>query len=1064
MNTCQKLGNKYLETLTRGIYMRLNKSQRIIVVVFVTFFIILVFGFNFGMLNQATYVDQGKIFLTNDILKHKNWISLKGEWEFYWKTFDPINEGKTPIMMRVPSVWNDTLIDGKPIGGDGYATYRLNVTVERIGEPLAIRVETFSSAYKCYVDGKLVAENGQISEQIKGAVPKYKPTVIRFTPDKETFDIVFKVSNYTYARGGFWYEVYLGESHKIDALNEAILFKDSMVIGTLLIMSFYFLNNFILMKKASNGLYFFCMCLLLILRTSLYGDYLLLKAFPEISFKSFIFLTYFTIIWFPITLVQLLKSFFDITSSRNIFSITIFYGLVATLITIVLPLKIYTSFVYFFEIIAFIIVLYAIGRVFYAYVINDFDTLVPLIGAMLILTTGLHDVLFQANVITNTLGEWTSISLVIFMYMLTYVLNKRFAEVYNNALSYSDKLKNSLNEQYALTDELYKLDKIKDQFLTNTSHELRTPLNGIINISDALLRGQGGQLTENQAYSIEVVKSSADRLYRLINDILDAALIRENKMTFNHKVFDVFMVLKDCLFTLELTRKNDKVKLINEIEPKVYFLNTDEERLKQIIFNLVGNAIKFTLNGEIKINAVIENDRFNIKVSDTGIGISSEDIDQIYDVFTQLDNTSSRHHEGSGLGLYITKEVAKFMGAEIYVESTLGVGSTFTVSFPINLLSSDDPSIVEAYINKYNYAYLTEINHELHDAPLKRKLDKFNGLVLVVDDDFANRMAIKQHLELIGIETIEASNGYEALALIEEGSKFDVVLLDVMMPGLSGFEVLIKIRESFSQIELPVIMLTARINSSDIEQSMLLGANDYITKPYNVNELYARVNNIQNYTIAYKNYLNMELSFLQAQIKPHFIFNALSTISSLSIKSPEIAKEMILDMADYLRLCFDFENHTGLSNLSREMDLVKAYIAIERIRFGNLLDIKVEVAEDIDCTLPILCIQPLIENAINHGVLKSENGGEVKLNIDWVDSFIRISVSDTGNGIPDEVIKTVLNLKTTKGHVGLNNIHSRLIKLYGSGLNFTHSESYKTIIYFDVPYISQEVINESLSR
>ncbi|GAB6106746.1 ATP-binding protein [Fusibacter bizertensis] len=1044
--------------------MHLNKGQRIIAVIICFVLVIFLLGLNIGKFNQDTYIDSGKIFLTDDVLHQREWISLKGEWEFYWRTFDPVLDGKSPVLVNVPSVWNGTVIDGSAIGGDGYATYRLNVTIEHIGEPLAMRVENFSSAYKCFVDGKLVAENGVISKDEKGEVAEYKPKIIRFTPDKETFDIVFQVSNYTYARGGFWYDVCLGEEEHIEKLNGAILFKDAMIIGTLLIMSIYFLSDLFLMKKASNGLYFFIMCLLLILRTSLYGDYLLVKVFPELPFKAIIFLTYLTIIWFPITMVQMLRNLFELTNNKQVFAITMVYGIVSTIITIVLPIKTYTGLIYLFELISFILVFYAISKVFYGYVTNTFDSLVPLLGAMLIFAAGFHDVLYQANVITNTLGEWTSVSLVFFMYMLTYVFNKRYSEVYSSAIEYSEKLKVSLNEQYALTDELYKLDKIKDQFLTNTSHELRTPLNGIINISDALLRGQGGQLSESQSYSIEVMKTSANRLYRLINDILDASLIRENKITFNNKVFDVHMVLKDCLFSLGLTKKNDNVVLINEVQPKQFYLKTDEERLKQIIFNIVGNALKFTIQGEVRVYARIEKKCFCLKVKDTGIGISHQDIDKIYDVFTQIDNASNRFQEGAGLGLYIAREVAKFMGAEIEVKSIMGLGSTFSINFPLSMVSDEEHAIMEGLVTTNSNVNSSHPINGVYDVYEAQNRDKFSGLALVVDDDFANRVAIKQHLELIGIETIEASNGYEALASIEEGSKFDLVLLDVMMPGLSGFEVLKSIREKYSQIELPVIMLTARINPNDIEYSMSLGANDYISKPYDVNELFARVNNIQNYASAYKKYLDMELSFLQAQIKPHFIFNALSTISSLSIKEPKLAKEMILDMADYLRLSFDFDNHAGLSNLGRELDLVKAYTAIEKIRFGNRLNIVMEIAEDIDCTLPILCIQPLVENAIMHGVLKSENEGEVRLYIGWVENYIRISVSDTGIGISQEVIDSVLSQKTTVGHVGLNNIHIRLKKLYGSGLNFTQSDAYHTIIYFDVPYISKEVMNESLAR
>jgi len=1041
----------------------INNRKRIFVIIVLIITSSMIYVSSVLLSQSPSLVENGKLDLSRIEMDDDTFLSLSGEWSFYWNQFINASEIQdySGMLVQIPGVWNDLKVGDTNIGGDGYATYSLRVSGAKVGEEYGLRIENLSTAYKCYIEGVEVASNGIVGSSEASSEPNYFPESIRFVPTRASFDIVIHVSNYTYARGGFWYDAYLGTREAIEKLDEIILFKDAIVIGSLMMMAVYFASHFILIRRAWYGIYFVIMSLLLIIRTSLYGDYLFVKVFPEVSFGVVVFLTYLIIIWFPVTLVFMIQSFTGHSISKRMSWLLVAYGFFMTIIILLTPIKFYTQLVYFLEVFSFGAVVYAILRTLKPYVTGENDSFVPILGAWLILLAGLHDVFYQANIISNSFGEWSSTSLVIFMYMLTYMMNKRYANAFSESLSYSQKLKQALEEQKNMTQELVRLDGLKDQFLMNTSHELRTPLNGIINIIDSLIRGHGGGLSQNQLDSLMVVKSSGERLYYLINDILDTALIKENKLKLNIKPFDVHLVIDDCYSLLNMNAQNKGLKLINLTKTQQYFLISDEERFKQILFNLVGNAIKYTDHGEVILDATVETDCFKVSITDTGIGISKSDLKDIYQIFHRIEMASALSSEGTGLGLYITKQLASYLGAELNVESIVGKGTTFSVAFKLDQLLITDQNAFTSGCLEFETHY--------NESLIIDKTDETNGIyksvirALIVDDHEANRKALMNHLNLMGISCDEATNGSDALSKIDSFSEYSLVLLDIMMPGISGFEVLKRIRDTYDALELPVLMLTARIRPTDVTQSLELGANDYISKPYEVDELYARVRSILSFKEIHRNLLKMELSFLQAQIKPHFIFNALSVISSLSVRDPLKSKMLILDLADYLRLSFDFENHSGLSNLDRELDLVKAYASIQRVRFGELIQLDLEVEPDIDLTLPVLCIQPLVENAILHGCLKNESGGRVLLSVKWIDHYVRITISDDGPGISTEAINSLLSDELQMGHVGLQNIHHRLKKLYGSGLSFHRSDTFNTMISFDVPYVSKEIIHENIS-
>lgn len=394
--------------------------------------------------------------------------------------------------------------------------------------------------------------------------------------------------------------------------------------------------------------------------------------------------------------------------------------------------------------------------------------------------------------------------------------------------------KKELLQQQKLNEKLKHIDKLKDQFLANTSHELRTPLNGIIGLSESLREGVAGEPSENMKNDLEMIISSGKRLSGLINDILDFSKLREKDIVLKLKPIDLYTAVEVDLRIVYPSTIGKPVKLLNQIPKDIVAVNADESRLQQIMLNLVSNAIKFTKEGAITISAVQKEDMVFISVKDTGIGIPKDKLESIFDAFDQVDASIEREYGGTGLGLNIARQLVELHGGSIEAESEQGKGSVLTFSLPVSLEKAIKPSEGIAITRP------KIITGVVTDQKTEVILGVGNFCILVVDDDPVNRQVLVNYLKEDTFRVIQAEDGLDALKVLENNT-IDLVLLDVMMPGMSGFEVCQRIREKHLSSELPVIMVTAKDQVVDLVQGLNIGANDYLIKPVSRDEMLARI-------------------------------------------------------------------------------------------------------------------------------------------------------------------------------------------------------------------------------
>ena len=375
-------------------------------------------------------------------------------------------------------------------------------------------------------------------------------------------------------------------------------------------------------------------------------------------------------------------------------------------------------------------------------------------------------------------------------------------------------------------------DRLKTAFLENISHEIRTPMNAILGFA-SLLSFKDISGKEKEKYVVRINKN-CQMLLHLIDDILDMSTIQADQMVIVKNKFAVDQVLQEIF--REVTREHkelgiDSVELefIKNEDGKNYIVYSDPIRFKQVLKNLLGNATKYTDKGYIRFGYVplydsdydSEPSMLQFYVEDTGIGISPEKSDFIFEWFNKIEDNPTKLYRGAGLGLYISKELIHLMGGEIWFNSKPDEGSTFYFTLPY----FDTTEVKPSKVKKKDTVKAASFNHS----------DWRNKLVLIVEDEHSNIIYLKEILKLTGASVLDARSGEQAVKLVEENKSISVVLMDLMMPEMDGYNATRKIKKI--RPNLPVIAQTAYTNAREKEKSLEAGCDGYIAKPFDPSEL-----------------------------------------------------------------------------------------------------------------------------------------------------------------------------------------------------------------------------------
>ncbi len=385
-----------------------------------------------------------------------------------------------------------------------------------------------------------------------------------------------------------------------------------------------------------------------------------------------------------------------------------------------------------------------------------------------------------------------------------------------------------------MNQELTRATRLKDEFLANMSHELRTPLNAILGMTEGLKDQVFGALNERQLDALEIVSRSGSHLLELINDVLDLAKIEAGQVTLNRCCVSISGLAQSSITFVKQQATKKRIQLEVQVPDSLPLLYLDGRRMRQVLVNLLANAVKFTPErGHISL--VVSHtskplgeepetqctDILTIEVSDTGIGISPDNLVQLFEPFIQIDSALNRQYEGTGLGLALVKSIVELHGGQVTVNSELGVGSCFTLELPY--LVADGQSIDTALSPA--------------TAPSLRPQQGGDFLkILLAEDNDANIETVTTYLNAKGHKVLLAKTGQAAVDLVSS-EQLDVVLMDIQMPDMDGLEAMRRIRALPQLAELPIVALTALAMTGDRERCLRAGANEYLSKPVKLHKL-----------------------------------------------------------------------------------------------------------------------------------------------------------------------------------------------------------------------------------
>jgi len=799
----------------------------------------------------------GVLDLTEWDFENSGCARLNGEWEFYWnELLDPqdFRRVDAPVKTgfhKIPGAWNGYGIGNTKLSGNGYGTYRLLVRLKRSDLIYALRAVTMSTAYRLYVDDSVVLSNGRVGTSRETMRPQYLPEISNFRPQETTLQITLQISNFHHRRGGPWNIIELGLDEQIKRGHELRNNFEFFLFGGLLIMAVYHLSLYLFRRKNSSPLFFGIACMIIILRMAVTGEHFLVSLFPDISWELALKLEYITFYLIIPATMAFFEKLFPLEFSNKFLNISLLCGAAFSLFAIVTPASINSNTIPFYQAISVFFCLYLHFVVIRAIINRREGATVLIIGGIFFFITFVNDILISNEFYTSI--PMTPFGLFVLMSCQSIVLSKRFSNAFSTVEIQSDRLRINEAELKEKNLALENSNRIKDMFLANTSHELRTPLHGMIGLSESMIEGVTGKLPPETIENLSLIASCGHRLAGMVNDLLDMAKIQEEGITLNLRPVNLYSLSK-MVVKLSLPLIGGKpLEIINSIDPLLPAVYADEDRIRQVLHNLIGNAVKFTGKGSIELSSrIINRSEGNdgtanramalFTVSDTGIGIPDDYREKIFEAYQQIDGGDTRSYQGTGLGLAIAKQIVELHKGRIWVESWRNRGSAFSFTLPL----SAEP--VKQDRQDDLYAKTKGVHLQPDDSTrtfgqqndMVERAFENNPHILVVDDDAVNLKVVRNYFENRQCTIITALDGVSALEIIKENGHIDLVLLDIMMPVLSGYDVCRRIRLNRPPEDLPVIMLTAKNMMSDIDAAFEAGANDYLVKPIRMSELLAR--------------------------------------------------------------------------------------------------------------------------------------------------------------------------------------------------------------------------------
>ncbi|MFC4101041.1 sensor histidine kinase [Paenibacillus xanthanilyticus] len=662
---------------------------------------------------------EGVIDLRNWSFLDQGSLNLSGEWALFdHRLLGPVESAYQPesavAYAAVPQSWNSYPASFGLQSGQGYATYRLKVLLTPSDRLLAIRVPNIFSAYKLWVDGRMLASEGEVGRSRADSDARQQPRIITLDGDRSELQLTVQVSNFQHRKGGIWVDLRMGTNDAITKSQMRTTIQEMTILGSLVIIGLFHLGLYAFRRQERFTLYFGLLCLFVAARTSVTGNMYLIQMFPGINWEAAMKIEYISFAFSAATGILYIGGLFPREMHRRVGPVVIGIGMAIGVFVLATPAIVYSKTVGAIQLFVVLGSLYILLVLWRALFRKREGAGFILVGVAVFVATILNDILFYNEMLVRT--QLVPIGLFFFMLMQSFIISSRFSNALRGVEQASAELRElnmyleeriaerteelrSANESLACSNrELARSEASRRQLMTNISHDLRTPITLLQGYLEAMRDGVVNTEEQQNRY-VRMMLGKVMGLSRLIQDLFELTRLESGqlRMHYTEVTMESWMgslreqyemdvrtrgISFECRFE-EVAETDEEGKTVH---PDRITLRLDQQRMERVMANLIYNAVKYTApSGKITLSFSFRQtaNEAVVKVTDTGEGIEATHLPFIFDRFYKKDAARNSADGGSGLGLAIAKEIVEAHNGTIGAESEPGVGTTIWLSLPV---------------------------------------------------------------------------------------------------------------------------------------------------------------------------------------------------------------------------------------------------------------------------------------------------------------------------------------------------------------------------------------------
>ncbi|MFW5961953.1 MAG: histidine kinase, partial [bacterium] len=547
---------------------------------------------------------------------------------------------------------------------------------------------------------------------------------------------------------------------------------------------------------------------------------------------------------------------------------------------------------------------------------------------------------------------------------------------------------------------------------------------------------------------LSALKNNSQALKQMLDNSQFYFEIQKNSQQLRKEKFELREIIEQVINFFDFYISEQELKIKNLIEENKYIIKTDRSHFMHAVFNILSELKEFSSKAEIVFTAAES-------ASELKLNISLQSADAVFMQLKNVEEQQTGDFKAENIFEYRqqkTAEIFSKLGGELDFRKEDKNHFQISLSFPGRMYT-------DFYLEKVNYrkertqfSKTAESENKKEGENIKAETEKLK-IIVYSSQQRDNLRILEDFLLLQDYRLKKVRTKSELTAEIDK--KTVLLIFDIFSLGEEELGYCREIRERFTLFQLPILIIASRSLPENMIRSFEIGINDFIKKPFEISELKSRIRTLISLKEKVEESFRQEQNYLRAQIKPHFLYNTLDTIAYLCQSDPELAGELIIDLANYLRYSFDFDNLDQLVSINKELDLVKFYVSIQQQRFKNKFRVEYQLEDNLDFKVPPLVLQSLVENSVKHGFSEMKEGGLIKISVQEKENFYLIEVSDNGIGISKEKIADIFSEKTRKEEnrrqIGLKNINRRLKRLFDQKLEVENGLKQGTVVKVRIP-------------